>query len=116
MSIVNTDPPSSTALEIIDSRLQHVVSDAEIMIWLSIRKDVIAQDNILVEAEHRRSVEKREATVKLAHSLLAIPVGLVLLWHNSPFFPGSITPGLALLGAGFYTLALNIVKAFIKDK
>jgi hypothetical protein len=116
MNTLKPNAPPSTALDTINAHLIEVTSEAELTIWLRARKDVIEQDLSSIEAEHRRSVEKREGTIKFAHSMVAIPVGLALLWHNSPFYPGSITPGLALLGGAFYSLALNFLRSFTKDK
>jgi hypothetical protein len=117
MDSFNPEPPlGPTALEIIDVRLRDLNSDVEIKAWLALRKDVLAQNRAALDDEHRRLFEKREARVKLAHSIVAIPVALVLLWHGGPFYPGTNTPGLALLGAGFYSLALNIFKSFAREK
>jgi hypothetical protein len=104
---------NSRAQTIIEDALAKASSEDAVTFWIRARKEILEQQNGMQNENHRRWLERRRVSVKLIQSFSAIPVGLALLFHNAPFYPGSPYAGLFILGLAFYGLAPDAIKGFL---
>ena len=101
----------SELLVVVEDRLANVETEAELLLLIKTRKEVLEQDNFVINENHRRWLERRKLLFEFWLSISAIPVGFALLFSGWSFYPGSTYPGLFILGLAFYSLAPEFVKS-----
>jgi hypothetical protein len=105
-----SDTPADqvTALSRVEERIAKATSPQEAFLWTQIREEIIKQNEIAKEGDHRRLLQKILVLRRIGLSVAAFTIGVVL------FSNGSTEAGLLVLGAFLYELAPDLVKeAFI---
>lgn len=99
----DTLPADVTALARVEARLAQAESAQDIVFWNQVRREIIQQNEIVKEGNHRRFLEKVKVFRQLGLSVTALTIGTVLTMKGS-------RTGIFLLGIALYELALEAVK------
>lgn len=97
-------------LPAVEERLVKANSPQEIILWTQVRGEIIRQDNILKNQEHRQYLERIQVRFKMVLSIIAVLTGAGLIVGGFPY------AGLFVLGAGLYELAPDYVKGFFQRR
>jgi hypothetical protein len=112
--VADSEPPETTAVPVsqpdapilpqIERRLVEADSPQEILLWTQVRGEILRQDDLLKDQEHRRKLERIQVLFKMGLSIVAVMTGTTLVVGGFPY------AGLFVLGAGLYGLAPDYVK------
>lgn len=98
-------PADVTALSRIEARLAQAQSAEDVVLWNQVRREIIRQDEIVKDGNHRRFLEKVQVFRKLGLSVTALTIGTVLVMTGYRI-------GIFLLGVALYELVLDVVGQF----
>ena len=97
-------------LAAVEERLVNANSPQDVILWTQVRGEILRQDNILKDQEHRRRLERIQVQFKMGLSIATVLAGAGLVVGG---FQGA---GLFVLGAGLYGLAPDYVKGFFRRR
>lgn len=98
-----TPPETATpALSRVEERLAKATSPEDVVLWTQVRAELLRQNEMTKEGEHRRTLEKIQVARKVGLSGVALSIGTVLV------ITGLTYP--LILGVGLYDLAPDLLK------
>jgi hypothetical protein len=104
------EPESELPLPAIEERVVRASTPEEAIFWTQVRGELLRQNNLEKEHEHRRRLESLQIQFKIGFSIGAVLGGVGLTALGFSYI------GLFLLGAGLYGVVPDYVKDFYRRR
>jgi hypothetical protein len=104
------EPESELPLPAIEERVVRASTPEEAIFWTQVRGEILRQNNLEKEHEHRRRLERLQIQFKIGFSIGAVVGGIGLTALGFSYI------GPFLLGAGIFAVVPDYVKIFYRRR